>query len=114
MKKLIVTLALFLSAIGMYSQDIIELDSTQSMCISGKGPGQDGAINPYLDTDSIGIVENVGDKPFSIRIQKKDDIIRTLLVAPKETKEVKLLKGYVLYFDTDKPAIASVSFKKME
>ncbi|MCW5518824.1 hypothetical protein J1N09_03175 [Aureitalea sp. L0-47] len=115
MKKLSILLfVLLLSNYNATAQDIIELDGTQSMCIAGKGPGQDGAINPYLGSNSVAIVENVGKNEFSIRVQTKEELVKTIAIGPRETKEVSLLKGQVLYFDTDLEAIASVAFQKLE
>ncbi|NNJ83225.1 MAG: hypothetical protein HKP11_13625 [Flavobacteriaceae bacterium] len=114
MKKIAFILFFILfCAYNLSAQDIIELNSSQSMCIAGKGPGQDGAINPYMDSDSVAIVENVGDNEFSIRIQTKGELVKTIAIGPGETKEVSLLKGQVLYFDSDLKAKASVAFRKM-
>jgi len=115
MKKVTLT-ALFILSItfSIVGQDIIELKPSQSMCIAGKGSGQDGAINPYLDVDSIGIVENIGKNSFTIRIQKKEKITELVAIKPKETKEIKLPQGYVMYFDTEMETKAKVSFKKVE
>ncbi len=70
MKKALCILAIFLFSIHLaIAQDIIQLEPSQFMCIAGKGPGQDGAINPYLGSDSIATVENLGENAFSIRIE---------------------------------------------
>lgn len=61
MKKLLLLITFMSITTIATSQTIIELGSVQSMCITGKGPGQDGAINPYTDKDSIAIVENIGE-----------------------------------------------------
>jgi hypothetical protein len=115
MKKLFVVLfTILLSNYSAVAQDVIELDGNQSMCIAGKGAGQDGAINPYLDSDSVAIVENIGKNSFSIRIQTKEALVKTITIAPSEIKEVSLLKDQVLYFDSDLEAIASVAFRKID
>jgi len=112
MKKTTFILILLFAGISQIAaQDIIELGPSQAMCIAGKGPGQDGAINPYLGSDSVAVVENLGDHPFSIRIQTKGVLVTTLPIGPKETKEVKLRKDQVLYFDSDKRAKARVAFR---
>ena len=115
MKKIILLFGLLLLITGsLFAQDIIELDDPrQSMCISGKGPGQDGAINPYLDSNSVGIVENIGRNEFSMRVQKGEDVIEIIPIGPGEKKEVDLPKGYVLYFDNDLKAKASVAFREI-
>ena len=96
------------------AQDIIELEPSQFMCIAGKGPGQDGAINPYLGSDTIATVENLGENSFFIRIQTKGKLLKRFPIDPKDTKEVTLLKDQVLYFDSDKKTTVSVSFRKIE
>ena len=113
MKKSILLLLLMLFvSYSSYGQDIIKLDGLQSMCIAGKGPGQDGAINPYLNQDSIAIIENIGENPFSIRVQYKGDIIKTIPIDSGETKKVMLDKGFELYFDSEKATTGKVDFKK--
>ena len=115
MKKALCILSIFLFFIQQSTaQDIIELEPSQFMCIAGKGPGQDGAINPYLGSDSIATVENLGENGFSIRIQTKGKLLKRIPVGPNETKEVTLLKDQVLYFDSDKKTRVSVSFRKSE
>lgn len=113
MKQYVVVFFAFLT-FQAYSQSesIFELDPTQSMCITGKGPGQDAAINPYSDENSIGIVKNIGKNELSIRIQKDGKIIEEVTVRPKEKKKVELLKGYELYLDTEMKTKAKVTFKK--
>ena len=113
MKKLLIPFVLLLfTSFTVSGQDIIELDGVQSMCIAGKGPGQDGAINPYLDRDSIAIVENIGENSFSIRVQYKGEIIKTIAIAKGETKEIDLNKGYELYFDSQLATVGKVDFKE--
>lgn len=113
MKNLLLSaLVLLLATVTVQAQNVLELKPSQSMSIAGKGPGQDAAINPYADGESIAIVENLGENEFSIRIQKKGEILKMSTVPPGETKEVMLLKGYELYFDAEKRATAKVYFKK--
>lgn len=93
------------------AQTVIELDN-QSMCIAGKGPGQDGAINPYLDSEhSYGIVENIGKNEFSVRIQTGEKILKQIPVKVNETKTIKLMKGEVMYFDSELKTAVKVDFK---
>ena len=91
---------------------ILELDGSQSMCIAGKGPGQDGAINPYLGKDSFAIVENMGKNGFEVRIQVKEDIIEIIPILPMEKKKILLLKNQVMYFDTNKDCKVKVDFEE--
>lgn len=93
------------------SQSIFELSPNQSMSITGKGPGQDAAFNPYLGQSSIGIVKNLGESSFTIRIQKDGAIIEQIVIKPSEKKEIKLLEGYELYLDSEKVSKARVQFK---
>lgn len=98
------------------AQDTLEIDPGRSMSIAGKGPGQDGAINPFLGQDSYALVENIGATEFSIRIQKEGKVIKTIPIKKGEVKKVTLLVGYEMYFDTASggKAIARVDFEKME
>ena len=100
----------------IFAQTKFELKPSQSMLMTGKGPGQDGAINPYYGQNCMAIVENIGRSSFSIRIQQKGKIIETIPIAGKETKKVKLLKGYELYFDTnpDEKIKVKLDFKKLD
>jgi hypothetical protein len=115
MKKLLLLLAFISITSVATSQTIIELGSVRSMCITGKGPGQDGAINPYTDKDSIAIVENLGENVFEVRVQQNGKIIEQFELKPKATVNVNLFKGYELYFDSNLITKAKVDFKeKME
>mgnify|MGYP001797706636 CR=1 FL=1 len=106
-------LALFHSCAS--SQSILELGTQQSMSITGKGPGQDAAINPYDGNDSsISVVKNLGETPFSVRIQKKGNILSETTVSPGEKKEFVLEKGHELYLDSEQKGTARVTFKKVE
>lgn len=114
-KSILIIFAIFVGTSNLSAQDIIELDGTQSMCIAGKGSGQDGAINPYLGEDSIAIVENMGENEFSVRIETKgEDVVKRIPIKPKETKELVLMKDQVLYFDSDLSTEVAVSFRKMD
>jgi len=113
MKNLLVLLcALLLTSGTMLSQSaVIELQSSQSMLISGKGPGQDAAVNKYADNSCIASVQNIGRNSFEVRIQSKGEVVKTITIKQDETKEVSLLRGYELYLDSTLTAKASVTFK---
>lgn len=112
MKNVLLLLSLlFIGTQLSFAQDIIELEPLDSMSIAGKGPGQDAAINPYLGKDSVAIVENIGKNEFSIRIQKKGEILETIEIKKGEKKKINLYKGYEMYFDAKKKTIAKVEFK---
>lgn len=113
MKKLILVVFLGLNSFMISAQEnVIELGPSESMSITGKGPGQDAAINPYIDGNSIARVQNLSKNPFSIRVQKRGEILRTMEVKSKQTLEVKLEKGNELYFDSVLPSKARVEFFK--
>ena len=49
-----------------------EITNGQSMCMIGKGKGQDATINPYADEDySYALIENIGSVEFQIRVEKQ-------------------------------------------
>lgn len=83
----------------LIAQTTFEIGPSQSMIMTGKGPGQDATINPYLGQECYAIVKNIGKLPFSIRIQQKGKIIEEISILKGEEKKVKLLKDYELYFD---------------
>lgn len=112
MKKTLFIFLVILSIQLCYSQDsTLELSPEQSMLITGKGPGQDAAINPYTDTDSFAIVNNIVDNDFEIRIQSEGKIIEIIKIKSKTTKKVLLNKGYELYLDTNFKSKAKVEFE---
>ena len=67
MKKLIVILLIIpIVSIGQ----TFEITNGQSMCMIGKGKGQDATINPYADEDySYALIENIGLAEFQIRVE---------------------------------------------
>jgi hypothetical protein len=91
-----------------------ELKSSQSMLMTGKGPGQNATINPYEGQECHAIIENFGKENFSYRIQQKGKVIEILPILKGEIKKVKLLKGYELYLDSNSKAKARVSYEKIE
>lgn len=99
-----------------FAQTEFDLDPLQSMLMTGKGPGQDGAINPFAGQDCYAIVENMGKNEFSIRIQQNGEILDTVPVSKHEKKKVKLLKGHELYLDAEAQGKvrAKVDFEQME
>ena len=91
---------------------VIELPAAQSMLITGKGPGQDAALNPFAGSNSLAMVKNIGSFPFSVRVQDKEGNYEEFMVAPSETRELFLLKGNELYLDSYLKTRARVSFQK--
>lgn len=117
MKTLILLFCLsFLAQSNALAQTKFKLEPSQSMIMTGKGPGQDATINPIEGQDCYAIVENIGKRKFSIRIQKKGKIIKEISISEGETKQVILLKGYELYLDPNPEGVAkaSVDYKKMK
>lgn len=95
---------------------VVELDNQQSMIMTGKGPGQDATINPYDGQDCIAIVKNVGERTFSIRIQRDGEVLETMDCAKGEKREITLLAGNELYLDPNPegPSKAKVDYKRMK
>ena len=96
-----------------FGQTEFDLEPTQSMLLTGKGPGQDGANNPFAGQDCYAIVENLGNSEFSVQIQQDGKIIETVSIAGKEERKVTLLKGYELYLDSNAKGKAKVDFEPM-
>ena len=113
MKKYILLFVL-LFALQSYAQkddNIFELKPSQGMIITGKGAGQDAAINPYNDKNSIAVIKNLGKNSFSIRIEYQGKITQREL-KPNTTTKVALQKGSELYLDSELKGKAKVDFKK--
>ncbi len=79
-----------------------KLDPSTNMLMTGKGPGQDGSINPFAGQDCVAVVENLAKAPFSVRIQKNGLVLRTIEIGTKETKRIELKGSEELYIDTQK------------
>lgn len=98
------------------AQTEFELNPSQSMLMTGKGPGQDGAINPYYGKECIAIVKNMGESDFLVRIQKRGAIVEMIPVSGNETKKIKLLADHELYIDAndDQKIKLELDFKEIE
>lgn len=117
MNRLFLLLCLtFVSAYEVHAQTTFVLEPSQSMIMTGKGPGQDATINPYRGQDCFAIVENIGDRQFSVRIQKDGKIINEITILKGESKKIKLLKEQELYLDPNPKgtAEASVDYEKIK
>ena len=77
-----------------------KLVPSTSMLMTGKGPGQDGSINPFAGQDCVAVVANLANTPFSVRIQQKGIVLRTIAVEKRETKRISLGAQEELYIDT--------------
>jgi len=84
-----------------------ELKPSQSMAITGKGPGQDAANNPYEGQDCLVLIENIGAVDFEVRTQQKGQKnLNTISITPGTSQTLSLPKGYELYLDTTDEGIA--------
>ncbi|WP_046759140.1 hypothetical protein [Kordia jejudonensis] len=113
MKKYIV-LFVMLFALQSYAQKektVFELKPSQSMCMTGKGVGQDAAINPYINRNSIAIIENLSENNFTVRVQYKGDVVKTIVMEANKKTMVSLRKGFELYLDSDLEATAKLEFR---
>jgi len=112
MKNLFLLALLILSMASFAQQkDVINLEASQSMGISGQGPGKDGAVNPYQDGDSIAIVQNQSKHTFSVRTKDNNDTVTVIKIPAMKTVEISLPYGTRMYFDAEKPTKTAVSFK---
>ena len=109
--KFLFTISISLLLLSSCSNDsIFEFDGTQSMLMTGKGPGQDGAINPFFGQASIAKVRNLGDNILQVRIQEGATFIENVVVSPGEKKSIDLKGSYQMYVDTDAAAKARIRF----
>ena len=98
MKRLLFLL-LFIPIVS-FSQTF-ELTNGQSMCMIGKGVGQDATINPYANEEfSYALIENIGTFKFNIRVESIDEERREFIIKPKDIVVVKLYRDNILYFDS--------------
>jgi len=98
MKKLLLLSALFIFACG-YGQTF-EITDGQSMCMIGKGKGQDATINPYANKDySYALIENIGSVDFQVRIESIEKDLKQFLINPNDKRVVKLYRNTILYID---------------
>ena len=100
--KLFFVLGLLLLTIPSSAQkeNKFKLDPSTNMLMTGKGPGQDGSINPFAGQDCVAVVENLAKAPFSVRIQQNGVVLRTIEIGDKETKQIDLKGSEELYVDT--------------
>lgn len=100
--RLLTVLVLLSVTITIHAQkeNNFKLDPSTSMLMTGKGPGQDGSINPFAGQDCVAVVANLANTPFSVRIQQKGIVLRTISVEKKETKRISLGAQEELYIDT--------------
>jgi len=97
MKKLILLLFVPLVSFGQ----TFELTNGQSMCMIGKGEGQDATINPYSDKEfSYALIENIGTVKFNIRVESIEKEIREFIIKPYDKVVVKLYRAEILYLDS--------------
>ena len=95
------TLSLLAAPFAMQAQTEFEFEPYQTMLMTGKGPGQDGTINPYYGQDCIAIVGNMGPGNISVRIESKGEFLRDMTIAEGETKRIKLMAREELYIDSE-------------
>lgn len=79
---------------------IITFDSEQSMCIHGKGLGQDAALGPAIASPREARVKNLGNTKVSLRIQNKMTIVNTVSLEAHSKTRIHLKSKEVLYLDT--------------
>ena len=99
MKKIILLSALFIFAFGF--AQTFEITDGQSMCMIGKGKGQDATINPYADKEySYALIENIGLVEFKVRVESTANKIREFIVKPSDKVVVQIYRAEILYLDS--------------
>ena len=97
MKKLILLL-LFNPLVSL--GQTFELTNGQSMCMIGKGQGQDATINPYADNEySYALIENIGSVEFEVRIEPIEKDLTQFSIKPNCNAAFKLYRNDILYLD---------------
>lgn len=108
-KSLLVLLFLPLMSFGQS----FELTGGQSMCMIGKGEGQDATINPYADEEySYALIENIGSVEFQIRLESIEKNLKQFSIKPSDKVVIKLNRNNVLYLDalTLEKAVANIKY----
>lgn len=96
MKKLLLHSALLIFAFGF--AQTFEITDGQSMCMIGKGKGQDATINPYADKEySYALIENIGLVEFKVRVESTENKIREFIVKPSDKVVVQIYRAEILY-----------------
>ena len=99
MKKLLFHSALLIFAFGF--AQTFEITYGQSMCMIGKGKGQDATINPYADKEySYALIENIGLVEFKVRVESTENKIREFIVKPSDKVVVQIYRAEILYLDS--------------
>ena len=79
---------------------IIAFDSDQSMCIHGKGIGQDAVLGPATASPREARVKNLGNTKVSLRIQNKMTIVNTVSLEAHSKTRIHLKSEEILFLDT--------------
>ena len=99
MKKVLLHSALLIFAFGF--AQTFEITDGQSMCMIGKGKGQDATINPYADkVYSYALIENIGLVEFKVRVESTENKIREFIVKPSDKVVVQIYRAEILYLDS--------------
>ena len=107
--------------LDIQSRNKFELQPSESYLIFGKGPGQDGAINPFNNyikastgrvissNDCFVTIKNTGTSNFTLRIQKSNinSVVELIPIQINEMRTIELYAGYELYTDANSEEIAS-------
>ena len=106
MKNIILVMAILVLGPPIHAQTF-ELKNGRSMCMLGKGPGQDATINPYFGQDAYAIIQNVGAVVFGVRIESQTHGVQEITIQPKEVCKLLMTKNSILYFDAIEKDIAT-------
>lgn len=93
---------------------IVELNPSENVIITGIGPNVDTLKNPYAKGESIAVVTNIGTSSFDIRIESNGVKVKRATIKPNDTKEIDLLPGQQLYFESRLQTTAKVRFKGVQ
>ncbi len=93
------------------SEDIFEVGAGQSMLLTGKGPGQDAAINPFAGNPCVAIIENLSNADFKARVVHLEET-KIFPVKEGQTVKVPLEAKSQLLLDALDTSKARVKFEK--
>jgi len=107
--------------LDIQSRNKFVLKPSESYLMFGKGPGQDGAINPFSNyvkassgrvissKDCFVTIKNTGISNFTLRIQKSNvnSVVELIPIQINEVRTLELYAGYELYTDANSEEMAS-------
>ena len=82
----------------------------QSMCMIGKGAGQDATLRPKTDSVSVARIKNNGKHSFTVRVEKNGQIIKQITLGEHQKLLWAHRLGDQIFLDGPKKRKAKAEF----